>query len=202
MKRTTKVLASVLAVALVACISVAGTLAYLTATTENITNVFTVGNIKIDLTETTNGDGTPIPEGEEWTGKIIPGAELSKDPTVTVKGGSEDCYLYVIVDDGLNREVPGAAEMNIGTEWVEVEKAGNLTLYRLSNVVGSTNLDLPFQVFSTVTISGELDNAQVKALENAEVSIAAYAHQAEGVDVETADAAAIAHFSPSASIED
>ena len=48
-----KKLTTVLAIVLVVALSVAGTYAYLTSKTATITNTFTVGNVKIDLTETT-----------------------------------------------------------------------------------------------------------------------------------------------------
>ena len=75
-----KAIAMVLAVMLIVALSVAGTIAWLTDTTEEVENTFTVGNINIDLTETEN------------TYKIIPGTSQSKDPKVTVKGGSEAFY--------------------------------------------------------------------------------------------------------------
>ena len=53
-------------------------------------DAFTYGNINIELTETT---------GENY--KIIPGKNIAKDPKVTVKANSEDCWLFVkVVEDG------------------------------------------------------------------------------------------------------
>ena len=46
-----KLLALILSVAVVASIAAAGTLAYLTAQTDDVVNTFTVGNIQIDLKE-------------------------------------------------------------------------------------------------------------------------------------------------------
>ena len=50
MKKARKVLAVVLALVLTATLSIAGTIAYLTDT-DSAKNVFTTGNVQIDLTE-------------------------------------------------------------------------------------------------------------------------------------------------------
>lgn len=87
-------------VCLVACMAVTavagGTLAYFTDKTEDKTNTFTVGNVTITLTE------------PEWTAAgydnnnpvLKPKAEIAKDPTVTVNGGSENAWVFVEVAIG------------------------------------------------------------------------------------------------------
>lgn len=74
--------------------AVGGTLAWLIANTTPITNIFTVGNISITLEET----GATL-NGSEYTKsfKMVPGADIAKDPQVTVEGGSEACWLFVQV---------------------------------------------------------------------------------------------------------
>lgn len=66
---------------------VGGTLAWLTDKTETKVNTFTVGDINITLDETTR----------EY--KMVPGNTIDKDPSITVKGNSEKCYLFVKVDE-------------------------------------------------------------------------------------------------------
>lgn len=85
-----KILASVVAVALAACCVIGGTLAWLTDKTDSKVNTFTVGDVNIDLTETTT------------TYKILPGTEIAKDPKVTVEADSEACYLFVKVEQSAN----------------------------------------------------------------------------------------------------
>lgn len=83
----------ILIVALIVSVGclVGGTTAWLVAQSDEVVNTFTVGNIDITLEETdTNGDG-------EKSFKMIPGNEIDKDPTVTVKANSEDCWLFVVV---------------------------------------------------------------------------------------------------------
>lgn len=79
-----KIIATVGACALCVGLGVAGTLAWLTDKTESVTNTFTTSNVDITLTETTGSDY-----------QMIPGFTITKDPKVTVKAGSEDCYLFV-----------------------------------------------------------------------------------------------------------
>ena len=90
-----KTLALLLALVLVFGAAVGGTIAYLTDTTDPVTNTFTVGKVDITLTETfntdTNNDGT----NDAWKAQLIPGTTYTKDPVVTVTDDSEDCWLFV-----------------------------------------------------------------------------------------------------------
>ena len=94
----TKTMFMILAVVLIVGISVGGTLAWLTDTTESVTNTFTVGDINITLTETGAMDNA-----KNYT--FVPGDKLAKDPIVTVTAGSESCYLFVKVKD-VNNTLP------------------------------------------------------------------------------------------------
>lgn len=85
-----KTLALVLALTLLVAGVVGGTLAWLTDQTAEVKNTFTVGDINIDLTETTTDY------------KMVPGNTIAKDPTVTVKANSEVCWLFVQVTKSEN----------------------------------------------------------------------------------------------------
>lgn len=74
-------------VLVIGCVA-GGTVAWLVATTDTVTNTFTYGKIDITLAETT---------GKDY--KIIPGTDISKDPKVTVTAGSEACWLFVKVEE-------------------------------------------------------------------------------------------------------
>lgn len=82
-----KTLALAAAAALACCCVAGGSLSWLWDRTEPLDNVFTVGHVAIELEEST---GTSY--------KMIPGCTIGKDPTVTVKAGSEDCWLFVRVE--------------------------------------------------------------------------------------------------------
>lgn len=85
-----KITALALVVCLVAVAIVGGSLAYFTDTTDAKVNEFTVGNVKIDLTEPAWG------ANDDHT--LMPGSSYAKDPTITVKEGSQDAYVFLKMD--------------------------------------------------------------------------------------------------------
>ncbi len=101
MKSSKKILALAMSAAVVTSIAAAGTLAYLTSQ-DTAVNTFTVGKVDIEIDESKVGpDGKIIPgeapvKQNEYV-DVLPGDVLDKDPAVTVKGGSADCYVYVAV---------------------------------------------------------------------------------------------------------
>lgn len=87
----TKAMVMILAVMLIVGISVGGTLAWLTAQTDDVVNTFTTSDIEITLAESDNLDLT-----------MVPGYTITKDPKVTVVAGSEKCYLFVKLEESDN----------------------------------------------------------------------------------------------------
>lgn len=85
-----KILALCLVIALAAIAVIGGTLAYFTDT-KDATNTFTVGNVKIELTEP-NWEGN----GSKDAPEVYPGEALAKDPTVT-NDGANPCFVRVKV---------------------------------------------------------------------------------------------------------
>ena len=68
-------------------VGIGATLAYLVSSSNLLENSFSVGSVEISLSETT---------GTNYT--LAPGVTLRKDPVVTVKKGSEACWLFVKVE--------------------------------------------------------------------------------------------------------
>ena len=91
MKTKSKALLLTLCAVLLVAASVLGTMAYLTSS-DTVTNTFTVGKveIKLDETDVTNPTG---PRVKANSYKLMPGTTYTKDPTVTVKAGSEESYV-------------------------------------------------------------------------------------------------------------
>ena len=79
-----KLLLCVIAMICTLAVGVGVTLAYFSSHAGPLLNTFTVGDVTLTLTETT---------GEDY--RMTPGTAVKKDPLVTVKGGSEECYVYV-----------------------------------------------------------------------------------------------------------
>lgn len=208
--------------ALVAALAVGGTLAYLTST-DTVTNTFTVGQVKITLDEAKVGT-----DGKALTGdsaarvdkndyKLMPGHVYDKDPTVTVKAGSESSYVRMLVtvtfdgtlDQSWNNTDLDKIFTDYSSKWVRngsptietksktVDDATvNYTVityeYRYVDgenaIVSATTADNKLDpLFKHITIPGTWTNEQLKAIGGFEIKIVAEAIQADGFD--NADAA-------------
>ena len=135
-----KIAISIVAVALVLCCAIGGTLAWLTDKTGPVVNTFTVGDINIELKETTTDY------------KMVPGNTIAKDPKVTVKANSEDCYLFVKVTKSGNFDQFLTYEMADG--WTQYEGTTDVW-YR---EVAASNVNQEFEVLknNAVTVKGEV----------------------------------------------
>lgn len=176
-----KGLALVLALTLLVVGVVAGTLAWLTAQTAPVVNTFTYGDINIDLKETT---------GPEY--KMIPGYTITKDPTVTVLDGSEECYLFVKLEKSTNFDDYMTYEMADG--WTKLDGVDTV-YYRV--VDGTTNqIGTAYSVLKNnqVTVKGEVTKAMMDDLTTEtlpKLTITAYASQlykSAGVEFTPAEA--------------
>ena len=95
-------LAALVAVILAILCTVGGTLAWIVSVPDPVVNTFTYGEIEITLEETDSPiDGENDPENQN-TYMMAPGLEIAKDPTVTVKAGSEACWLFVKLEKSEN----------------------------------------------------------------------------------------------------
>ena len=185
-----KTLISIIAVALVICVSIGGVLAYLTAKTDTITNTFTVGNVNLTLTETwntdSNGDGT----NDSWSAKIIPGKTYDKDPVVTVTDDSEDCWLFVKFDENNNpaNYFDYTSTLTSANGWTQ----GNGTdipanVWYRSVLASDTVKTWHLLDGDTITVNGNKVKAEnMDAAAKAELAYTAYAVQKEGLDAKTA----------------
>ena len=178
--------------------SIAGTVAWLTATSGTVTNTFTTGDINIKLDEAvlgaTNGSRT---EAGNTGYKIIPGAKIAKDPTVTVLEKSEKCYVYALVEDNLLVDGASVATFVVSTNWKAVKTEGNKTLYQYTSIVDASAADQKLDaIFTEVQIADTVIKDKIGQLTNKTVVVNAYAHQSENTDEATADAAAIAWAFP------
>ena len=95
MKTKSKALLLTLCAVLLIAASVLGTMAYLTSSAE-VKNTFTIGKveIKLDETDVTNPTGPRVTANSY---KLMSGTTYTKDPTVTVKAGSEESYVRMKV---------------------------------------------------------------------------------------------------------
>ena len=145
----TKTMFMILAVVLIVGISVGGTLAWLTDTTAPVTNTFTVGDINITLTES-----------ENLNLKMVPGNTITKDPKVTVKGGSEACWLFVKVveSDNLDDFITYA----IAEGWTELTTGSGI--YYREVTAATTNVDFNVLANNRVTVKDTVTKADMNSL--------------------------------------
>lgn len=191
-----------LSLALVAVIGVGATLAYLTDNTQTVNNKFTFDDIEITLKENAtvpagqsylireNKDntvaGTEAIEGSDVGvvySDILPGATVEKNPYITVSASNAHAYVYAYVTG-----VADPLSVVAWSEgWTEVETDLTGTLLRrevAKNAAGKYDVFTQVQVATGAAGTEDLND----------ISIKAYAHQADNTDVDTADGAAIAYF--------
>lgn len=90
-----------LALCLALALGIGGTMAYLTASSKDVVNTFTIGKVGLDLFETKldkEGNKQHV-QDKDYT--IVPGETVDKDPTVVVTEGSEPCWVFVKVTEDL-----------------------------------------------------------------------------------------------------
>lgn len=194
-----KILAMVMALALTAALAVGGTLAYLTSTDE-VKNTFTVGDVQIKLDEAkANADGTLDTTATERvkanTYKLLPGHLYTKDPQIHVDANSENCWLFVKVENGIaaieDSSNTIAAQME-AKGWSAVTGATNIYAYR-STVAGGTSVGVfdSFKINGAVIGGAKPETPAAGALyladyANAQIVVTAYAIQADGFETAAA----------------
>lgn len=178
-----KTLMIMLALVLVIAMSVTGTLAYLTSTTEVVTNSFTVGKVKITLDEAKVNeygvvDATATNRVTENTYKLIPGHSYTKDPTVHVEAGSEVSYLFVKVTNGIE-DIEAATTIadQMQKNWTLVNAEEGIYRYNTTVTPGD------YKVFESFKLK---DDAAVAGYADAKITIVACAVQADGLNETTA----------------
>lgn len=175
-----KSLALVLALALMVVGAVGGTLAWLTAKSDVVTNTFTTSNITVKLEET---EGKTVEGGKEF--KMIPGYTIKKDPKATVLANSEDCFLFVKLEKSDNFDDFLTYKMADGWLQLKTDKDGkaitDLVYYR---EVPTADIDTGYNVLkdNQVTVNGNVTKEQMNDMDAGEIAkptltITAYASQ-------------------------
>lgn len=205
-----KTLMTILCICLIVTASVMATLAYLTDR-DSVTNTFTVGDVQIKLDETvvnTNGEPvdkegnplkpgqTPIREEEGNEYHLIPGQTYVKDPMITVKKGSEESYVRMMVTINCIKELdaifaPDGAKLisifngykeNIWVYETETRNAADNTItyeFRYAKPVkaGKDSAVVMEPLFESITVPGQLTKEQLKTIEDLEIVVEGHAIQ-------------------------
>mgnify|MGYP000317351806 CR=1 FL=1 len=108
MRKSQKLMITSIMVAVIAMVTVGPTMSWLSATTDPVVNTFAGGAIALQLDESqVDANGKKMadaPRVKENRYKYMAGAEMDKDPTVTVLKGSEECYVFLLVENELNEK--------------------------------------------------------------------------------------------------
>ena len=163
-----KTIALVLACVICVGIGIGGTLAWLTATTDDVTNTFTTSDINITLAET------------KTDFKMVPGCTIEKDPKVTVLKDSEKCYLFVKLQKSSNFD--SFMTYTVADGWTQLTGVPGVNNVYYRVVDADTANDQSFYVIkdNTVTVSGDVTKANMNALTAATyptLTVTAYASQ-------------------------
>jgi predicted ribosomally synthesized peptide with SipW-like signal peptide len=139
---------SIVAVVLVLCCAIGGTLAWLTDRTNPVVNTFTVGDINIELKETTTNY------------KMVPGNTITKDPKVTVKANSEACWLFVKVEKSSNFDNFMTYEMADG--WTALPSVAGVYYREVAATTTATELSVLKD--NSVLVKDSVTKADLNAL--------------------------------------
>lgn len=197
MKTRNKALILTLCAVLLVVATVMGTLAYLTAQTDTITNTFTVGKVALTLDEAKVDAYGVAEQGAARVKanayKLIPGHSYTKDPTVHVTADSENSYIFVKVENGIAaleaQDNNTIAKQIVDKGWMALNGVANVYYkeYTSKNTVENLVVFESFKIADAV--SGT--DAWNAISENTKITVTAYAVQKDGfADAKAAWAAA------------
>ncbi len=180
--RSFRGLVLVLALALIVGVAGGATFAWLTAKSDTVVNTFTYGDINITLAEST---------GDAY--KIIPGVDITKNPKVTVKAGSEACWLFVKVDEanwptltyGEGENAVRKVNYGIADGWTKGDGTNiPANVYYREVAANDAAQEFPVLKDNKITVSDTLTKIDIneKLTGTPKLSITAYAIQKDGMD--------------------
>ena len=174
-----RILLTAIAALLLVAVAVGGTMAYLQATSNEVTNTFKPTGLSIDLNEhdydpnsnTLDTNATPVKANDDY--KVVPGVDIPKDPYVTFSSDVA-CYVFITVketnwpekDDGTR-----LMDYAILSDWTKLE---NGVYYQLFTDATDKVLDaaitdkkLSILVGDKVTVSTDITLTEMAAIKAA-----------------------------------
>ncbi len=191
------VLTAVVSGAMVGCLAIGGTFAFLTANSGKVNNTFTgveaiktavreqvVDGNTYDVFSKTGQDISDKGYDSGWLydneggvkyGNVVPGAEINKDVDVKVDQNPTPVYLFI--------KVSGLADTltaNIGKEWTHVgdgNDGNGIYVYNNYEVIDSSKADVVKNVFDTVSVN---ENATLDEIKSFSIDVTGAIVQANG----------------------
>ncbi len=169
---------AVVALALVLCFAIGGTLAWLVDKSDAVVNTFTYGDINIDLSEST---------GNEY--KMIPGNDITKDPKVTVEANSEACWLFVKVEKSATYD-SYLADYTIADGWNKLDGVDGVYYREVDADTAKAGTSYQVLKGDKVTVLDSVEKSDMEAIKNGTtakptLTFTAYAVQKDGFDSAT-----------------
>lgn len=152
---------------LVAVLCVGVTWAILLSMSRTLENTFTYGEIKLELTESTGNDYL-----------ITPGVTYKKDPRITVRANSEECYLFCRVS--ATEDFDSYMEWSVADEWTRLEGYAGIWWRK----VESKPYDNTFPILTDdkVTVKDTVTKQQLAAIDHyPKLTFYAYAVQTQTI---------------------
>ncbi len=138
-KMNVKLIVAVMSFLLLFGGTLGGSLAWLLDSTNDLANTFTTSDISVELKETEN----------EF--KMIPGWTIDKDPNAKVSSGSEDCYLFIKIEESAN--FSDYLDYAIDKQWTPLTGVDGVYYIEIDNDDGK-NVDYNILGAGTVTYGG------------------------------------------------
>ena len=111
--------------------------------------------------------------------KLIPTRTYTKDPIIHVDAASENCYVFVRVENGVSVIADQIATQMTTNHWESVDGETNVYYYEVdSNSIVAGGANLP--VFNSFSIPATATYAEISGAAGQSVVVTAYAVQAEG----------------------
>ena len=153
-----KHIALLLACVMLMGVAIGGTMAWLTDKSDQVTNIFTMSDITITLSETKGGDAKEF--------KMVPGHTIEKDPKVAVSDDSEDCWLFVKVMESTTPDLDAYISYAVAEGWEEVEVDAQDDVKVYGRIVNKTDATKEFSILSgdKVTVLGSVTKEMMEAI--------------------------------------
>ena len=149
------------------------TAAFVASASPPVINTFTVGDIRLSLSETT---GT--------TYQLIPGTAVSKDPRLTVKAGNESCWLFFKAN--ASQDLTSCVTCTPADGWTALQGYEGVYYRQVGEL--SQDQSFPLLLDDRIYIKADVTEQQLAALQTSPtLSFTGYAIQTYGVA--TAEAA-------------
>lgn len=187
MKSGKKALLLALCAVLLVAATVMGTMAYLTST-DKVENTFTIGKVAITLDETdVDEDGTAVTPAARVDANeyhLMPGHSYTKDPIVHVAANSEDSYIFVKVENGIEKyEATGSkiADQIAANNWTALDGVAGVYYKEYTKTSTVTELKV-FENFKIADDANGKDGWNNINANTTKVIVTAYAVQKDGFE--------------------